>query len=291
MNAKTKLITVALVGEPNAGKSTLLNSLVGEKVSIVTHKVQTTRKNIRGIVNSGNTQIVFIDTPGIFQPDRTLERAIVKEATTSFDEADIICIIIDAKTFSEERLEFLLSKVKNSGKPLVAVLNKADLVYPRENMLPILKVLSDKNIFSEFFAISALNNQGVDKLISVLCKNAIESDWIYEEDQISDKSLREICEEITREKAYLLLHEEIPYSLKIETDKWDEDEERAEIYQTIFVTKENQKMIVLGKAGSKIKEIGKQARFEMSKLIGKKVSLYLFVKVREDWIEKDFGRI
>lgn len=290
MEKETKFSVVALVGQPNVGKSTLLNAIVGQKISITTHKVQTTRYNIRGVSNVGETQLVFIDTPGLFDPKRTLEKAIVKEAIKSFDECDAICLIIDSVKIEE----FLPTQLRNylvkNKKKCFAILNKIDLIKERDALLPIIKQIYDTGYFEEIFPVSASKGFGVDKLLKYFGNHAKPGPWMFLEDEITDSPVRKIAQEITREKAFILLHEELPYTMKVETEKWEELEGGGvKIYQAIFVNKEAHKSIVLGKGGSKIKEIGTRARKDISRLLGQKVHLYLHVKVREDWMEKDLG--
>lgn len=288
-NNTQKSLTIALIGEPNAGKSTLLNALVGEKISIVTHKVQTTRHNIRGIINHENTQLVFIDTPGLFDAKRALEKAIVKSAVSAFDEADIVCLMFDINKLKGNVYKDVFAFIKKINRPIYAIINKVDLV-AKDTLLPIMENLYAEGIFKEVIPLSALKSLGVPKFIEFLTKQALERPWEYEEDEMTDQPVRTICEEITREQAFILLHEEIPYSLKVETEKWEEDEDSVSIHQAIFVMKESQKAMVLGKGGIKVKEIGQRARFQMADLLGKRVSLYLYIKVRENWIEKDFSK-
>ncbi len=284
-----KCLTVALVGESNAGKSTLLNELVGHKVSIVTHKVQTTRNNIRGVTNIGDTQLIFIDTPGIFNPEGTLEKAIVNQALTAFDQADIICIVFDARRVGHPVLPTIHDYAQKSGKKCYALINKVDLV-TKEKLMPSLQYVYDLGIFTEVFPISALKAYGTKHFMEFLLKQAPQGDWHFIEEEMTDQPSKTLAEEITREQAYLLLHEEIPYSLKVETEQWEDlDNGDVKIYQSIFVNKSTQKPIVLGKNGEKIKEIGQRARKEISRVLNTKVHLFLHVKVREDWIEKDFG--
>lgn len=282
-----KFITVALVGEPNVGKSTLVNAMVGEKISIVTHKVQTTRNNIKGIVQHGETQMVLIDSPGIFSPSRTLEKAIVKNAMSALDAADIICVLFDARNLRLEAFEMLKDHLRK--KKCYAVINKIDLVR-RDATLPMIEKINELKIFQEIFPISAQEMIGVENLKNFIAERANQGEWLFDPEQLTDTSERSIAEELTREKAFLFLHQEIPYSLKVETDKWEEKEDGSlAIHQTIFVTKESQKVIILGKGGEKIKEIGRKARHEISNVMQRKVHLFLFVKVRENWIEKDFS--
>ena len=284
-----KCLTIAFVGESNVGKSTLLNELVGHKVSIVTHKVQTTRYNIRGVTNVGDTQLVFIDTPGIFDPQGTLEKAIVNQALGAFDQADVICIVFDARRVQHPILNTIKEYSQRSGKKCYAVVNKVDLV-EKEKLLPGLQEVYDLGIFTEVFPVSALKAYGTKHFMEFLLKQAPAGEWHFIEDEMTDQPSRKIAEEITREQAFILLHEELPYSLKIETDLWEEQADGSvKIYHSIFINKATQKPIVLGKGGAKIKEIGRRARGQIGHLLGKKVHLFLHVKVREDWIEKDFG--
>jgi GTP-binding protein Era len=283
-----KRITVALAGAPNAGKSTLLNSLIGCDISIVTHKVQTTRHNLRGIVHDGESEIIFIDTPGLFDAKRTLERAIVSNAMSGVQDANLVCVLFDATKIKSGDYDNTLKFLNKAKKPLIALITKIDLL-PRQDILPFIASLSELNLFEEIIPISALKNLNMTRFIEVITKYAHEAPWIYAEDEITDQPIRTICEEITRKHGLILLHQEIPYSMKVETEKWDETSEMVEIYQAIFVTKESQKVIALGSAGSKIKDIGRRSRLEMAKLIGKRVRLILYIKVRENWIERDFA--
>ncbi|MCE2993249.1 MAG: GTPase Era [Candidatus Jidaibacter sp.] len=288
MNYETKLLSVAIVGEPNAGKSTLLNTLIGENISIVTHKVQTTRENIRGICTLDKTQIVFIDTPGIFSASRVLEKAIVSNALSAFDDADIICLIIDVHKLKGKTYLDIIQKLKGTKRPVYAIINKVDMV-AKETLLPMIGELSELGVFEEIFPISALKDIGVDHFKKFLMSKAVPSDWMFAEDEITDKPIRFIAEEITREQAFFLLHAELPYSLKVETEKWEETEDSVKIYQCIFVNKQSQKVIALGTKGSKIKAIGQRSRKKISELLGKPVHLFLYIKVREDWIEREFS--
>ena len=286
-----KTLSVALIGEPNAGKSSLMNAIIGEKVSIVTHKIQTTRFNIRGILCEEDTQIIFMDTPGIFKPERRLEKAIVRNALNSFDQADILCLILDVKHFNLDNLAQLKTYLKKSGKPCYAIINKIDLI-ARFKLLEIIKNLDETLLFKELFMVSATKGDGIENLINFLKKQAQPGFWMYEEDQLTDQPARVLAEESTREQAFLLLHEELPYSLKIETDQWQECEDGSiKIHQSIYVLKEQQKIIVLGAGGSKIKDIGRRSRQQISNILGKKVHLFLHVKVREEWIDRDYRTI
>lgn len=287
MEIETKLLTVAIIGEPNAGKSTLLNTLIGEEISIVTHKVQTTRENIRGICNIDKTQIVFIDTPGIFNATRTLEKAIVGNALGALDETDLVCVIIDLNKLKSKGYLNIIERIKKSKKPIYALINKVDLI-EKTKLLPMIAELSQTGLFEEIFPISALKNQGVPHFKEFLISKAIPSPWIFEEDEITDKPMRFIAEEVTREQAFILLHEELPYSLKVETEKWEETLSAVKIYQCILLNKQSQKIIALGTHGNKIKEIGERSRKKIALLLGKTVHLFLYIKVREDWIEREF---
>lgn len=284
-----KVLFVSILGEPNAGKSTLINNIVGQKISIVTHKVQTTREKVKGIINIENTQLIFIDTPGIFSPKKAMEKYIVKNAISSIAQADILLVIMDAARGISENFENALLKnemlQKKSHK--IAVINKIDTV-DKEQIYKLTGELANLKFFNEITAISATKGKGIDHLLQLLLQYAKPSPWMYEEDQFTDVTMRQLAEEITREKVFLHLHQELPYSIKVETEQWKEDDNQVVINQAIFVSKESQKSIVLGKGGSKIKTIGTAARLEIADMVGKKVTLHLFVKVREDWMDKEF---
>lgn len=282
-----KSLTIAFIGESNAGKSTLLNELVGFKVSIVTHKVQTTRFNIRGVANFDETQLVFVDTPGLFEPTGKLERAIVREAQSAFDQVDLVCVVLDVRRVNHPDLKLIHKYAKDSNKKCYAIVNKIDLV-GKDVLMPAMQDVYDTKIFEEVFPVSALKSHGTKHLLDFLLKQAEPGEWHYNDDEITDQPERKLAEEATREQAYLLLHEEIPYSMKVETDSWQEQENGSvKIYHSIFINKSTQKSIVLGKNGTKIKEIGKRARQQISRLLDRKVHLYLHVKVRENWIDND----
>ncbi|MGD1878299.1 MAG: GTPase Era [Kiloniellaceae bacterium] len=276
---------VAVIGAPNAGKSTLVNQLVGAKVSIVTHKVQTTRTRVRGIAIHGDSQIVFIDTPGIFTAKRRLERAMVQAAWAGVEDADIALVIHDAsrRQISADSRQVIegLAKVRCE---LVLVLNKVDLV-KRERLLDLTAELSAMGKFSKVFMISALNGDGVDDLVGYLASRMPKSPWLFPEDQLSDVSLRVLAAEITREKLFLNLHQEIPYALTVETDNWEEFKDgSARVEQTIYVGRDSHKAMCLGKGGNTIRAVRQAAQKEMEEAFGQPVHLFLFVKVRENWI-------
>jgi GTP-binding protein Era len=273
---------IAVIGAPNAGKSTLVNALVGAKVSIVSHKVQTTRMPIRGIAIEGKSQLVFIDTPGIFKPRRRLDRAMVHAAWGGAGDADLVVVLIDAAKGASEEIEAILGKLRDSrNKPLLA-LNKIDRV-KKEQLLELARDLNARIPFAATFMISALNGSGVADLKRYLADHVPAGPWHYPADEISDAPLRLMASEITREKIYERLHEELPYQATVETTDWKEKKDGVRIEQTIFVARDSQRRIVLGKGGSMIKQLSMQARKELSEILEKPVHLFLFVKVREGW--------
>ena len=274
---------VALIGAPNAGKSTLLNALVGAKISIVTPKVQTTRALIRGIAIEGAAQLIFVDTPGIFAPRRRLDRAMVGSAWGSAKEADLVALLIDAAKGVQEDDETILRGLADVRAPKVLVLNKVDLV-GKPKLLALTQTLNERATFAATFMISARSGDGVTDLKSFLAAHVPPGPWLYPEDQISDAPLRHLAAEITREKLYLRLHQELPYQSTVETEAWTELKDGAvRIEQTIYVERESQRKIVLGKGGQTIKAIGAAARIEIAAAIEHPVHLFLFVKVREGW--------
>ncbi|GJD78299.1 GTPase Era [Methylobacterium gregans] len=276
---------VALIGVPNAGKSTLLNSLVGTKVSIVSRKVQTTRALVRGIVIEGTAQIVLVDTPGIFAPKRRLDRAMVHSAWSGAADADAVCLLVDARKGVDEEVEAVLARLKDVRRPRILILNKIDLI-PRERLLELAAKLNGLIPFEQTFMVSALNGDGVETLKRSLAALMPEGPWLYPEDQVSDAPLRMLAAEITREKIYDRLHEELPYRSTVETDQWQiRPDGSVRIEQTIFVERESQRSIVLGKGGQTIKAIGQAARIEIAEAADAKVHLFLHVKVRENWAD------
>ena len=274
---------VALIGAPNVGKSTLVNALVGSKVTIVSRKVQTTRALIRGIVIEDNAQIILVDTPGIFSPKRRLDRAMVSTAWSGAHDADLVCVLLDAKTGIDEEADAILTKVATVAHDKILVLNKIDLV-PREKLLALAKAANDRLGFTNTFMISASLGDGVDDLRHRLAAMVPLGPFHYPEDQMSDAPMRHLAAEITREKIFRQLHQELPYQSTVETDSWTERKDKSvRIEQTIFVERESQRKIVLGKGGSTIKAIGADSRKELAEIVGQPVHLFLFVKVRENW--------
>ncbi len=285
---------VALIGAPNAGKSTLLNQLVGAKVAIVTHKVQTTRTRVTGIGLEGDTQLVFIDTPGIFAPKRRLDRAMVSAAWKGSEDAETTVLVVDAKKRVDEDIKRILTGLKDAGRKVVLAINKIDTV-KREKLLGLAQELNGTRLFSEIFMISALSGDGVPDLKAYLAGLAPEGPWMYPEDQISDITMRLLAAEITREKVYLRLHEELPYAITVETENWeDRPDGSVRIEQVIHVERDSQKGIVIGKGGKMLKLLGQLAREEMNENFDRKVHLFLHVRVTERWADdktvyKDMG--
>lgn len=277
---------VAIVGAPNAGKSTLVNALVGAKVSIVSPKVQTTRFRVLGILMAQDAQVILVDTPGIFAPKRRLDRAMVAAAWGGASDADVICLLVDAERGVDNDTRAIIEKLKETSRKAVLILNKVDLVR-KEKLLDLTASLDAEGIFTEVFMVSALKHSGLEDLNRMFAARVPKGPWMFPEDQISDLPQRLLAAEITREKAFLQLHQELPYSLTVETEQWEEREDgSARIDQTIFVARESQKPIVLGKAGRQIKAIGAAARTELEHLLERRVHLFLHVKVREDWQDK-----
>ncbi|MGA2568073.1 MAG: GTPase Era [Pseudolabrys sp.] len=274
---------VALIGAPNAGKSTLLNALVGSKVTIVSHKVQTTRALIRGITLEGKAQLIFVDTPGIFAPKRRLDRAMVTTAWSGAHEADLIGVLIDARKGIDEEAEALLARLAAVKPTKILILNKIDLV-PRDTLLLLTKIANEKARFDSTFMISALTGDGVADLKTWLADRMPPSPWLYPPDQMSDAPLRQLAAEITREKLFERLHQELPYHSTVETETWKELRGGdIRIEQTIYVERESQRKIVIGKGGQTLKSIGESSRREIAAIVEHKVHLFLFVKVREGW--------
>jgi GTPase len=281
--AVTRCGFIALIGAPNAGKSTLTNALTGSKVAIVTPKVQTTRTLVRGIAVAGDAQLVFIDTPGIFAPRRRLDRAMVATAWSGAHDADVVAVLIDAKAGFDDGAQAILDKLAEVRQPRVLILNKVDLV-EKATLLTLAQAANARARFDATFMVSALSGDGVDDVRHWLAAHVPEGPWHYPADDVSDAPLRQLAAEITREKLYLKLHQELPYQSTVETEAWQErNDGSVRIEQTIYVERESQRKIVLGKGGQTIKAIGAQARREIADMIEMPVHLFLFVKVREGW--------
>lgn len=275
---------VAIVGAPNAGKSTLLNRLVGAKVSIVSKKVQTTRARITAIAVQGDAQIIFLDTPGIFTPKRRLDRAMVTAAWSGIDDADAVLLLVDAGKGYDDESRAIVAALKERRRRVLLALNKIDTV-PRDKLLGLAKTLNDDYPFEQTFMISAEKGSGVDDVLAKLAALMPEGPWLYPEDQLADVPMRFLAAEITREQVYRALHDELPYAITVETENWTDQKKdgSARIEQVIYVERDSQKKIVLGQGGQMIKRIGAKAREEMQVQFDRKVHLFLFVKVREDW--------
>jgi GTPase len=276
---------VALIGATNAGKSTLLNALVGAKVTIVSHKVQTTRALIRGIAVEGKSQVIFVDTPGIFAPKRRLDRAMVTTAWGGAQDADLVALLIDARKGIDEETSAILDKLGEINHPKVLVLNKID-VTPKDQLLALARELNSRATFKATFMVSALSGDGVRDLMGWFAAEMPAGPFLYPPDQMSDIPMRQLAAEITREKLFERLHQELPYQSTVETEVWKELRGGgARIEQTIYVERESQRKIVLGKGGATIRAIGAAARKEIAEIVEAKVDLFLFVKVREGWSE------
>ncbi|MDG1458673.1 MAG: GTPase Era [Pseudoprimorskyibacter sp.] len=279
---------IALIGEPNAGKSTLTNRMVGAKVSIVTHKVQTTRTRIRGVAMEGDAQLVFVDTPGLFRPRRRLDRAMVAAAWGGAADADVVVLLIEAHRGVTEGVERILEGLTEiaQGRTVALAINKIDRV-KAEVLLALSEDLNARYVFSNTFMISAEKGYGVDDLRQWLATEVPEGPWLYPEDQIADLPMRMIASEITREKLTLRLHQELPYQLTVETESWQEREDgSARVDQMVYVSRDGHKGIVLGNKGETIKAVGQAARIELEEFLGRRIHLFLQVKVREKWQEE-----
>ncbi|HEX5599062.1 MAG TPA: GTPase Era [Hyphomicrobiaceae bacterium] len=277
---------IAVIGAPNAGKSTLVNALVGAKVTIVSRKVQTTRIPVRGIVVEGTSQLVFLDTPGIFRPRRRLDRAMVEAAWAGALDADIVVLLVDSLKGITEDVERILDRLGEARGLKVLVLNKVDRLADKSKLLTLTEELTKRVEFQRVFMVSALTGSGLKDLKSYLVEVAPPGPWHYPPDELSDLTDRKLAAEITREKIYERLHEELPYSITVETTDWTTKRDGSvRIDQTIYVERESQRKIVLGKGGATVKQISMEARKELAELLGHPVHLFLYVKVREDWAE------
>ncbi len=289
---ETRCGFAAVLGAPNAGKSTLVNTLVGTKVSIVSPKVQTTRSRIRGVAMAGMAQVVFIDTPGIFRPKKRLERAMVAAAWGGAADADTLMLLVDVQKATrrdalDEDTRGIIDQLKDTGrKDVILVLNKIDLI-DRPLLLDLAARLDQEGIFGRIFMISAMKGDGAADILDFLAGQVPPGPWMFPEDEVSDLPQRLLAAEITREKVFLQLHQELPYSVLVETDQWEERKDgSARIDQTIYVARDSQKGIVLGKNGSRVKQIGADARAELEDLLERRVHLFLHVKVKENWSEQ-----
>jgi len=282
MTEETRCGYVAVVGAPNAGKSTLVNTMVGSKVSIVTPKAQTTRFRVLGLVLAGPVQMVLVDTPGIFAPKRRLDRAMVAAAWNGAADADEVCLLVDAARGWDQESRAIAARLKAAGRQPVLVLNKVDLVR-KDTLL----AMAGEGDFAAVFMVSALAGDGVPGLLAHLAGLLPPGPWLFPEDQVSDLPQRLLAAEITREKAFMRLHQELPYALAVETESWTEnDDGSVRIDQVLYVLRDSQKGMVVGKGGQLIKAIGAAARVELEQLLDRRVHLFLHVKVKEDWIEK-----
>ncbi len=275
---------IAVIGAPNAGKSTLVNGLVGAKVSIVSHKVQTTRVPVRGIANVGDSQLVFIDTPGLFAPKKRLDTAMVEAAWGGARDADMVVLVIDAARGIDAEVEGILAKLKDVKLPRIAVLNKVDKLADKAKLLALATELQQRLDFETVFMISATAGDGVEDLKNFLAERMPPGPWHYPADDLTDAPLRLLAAEITREKIFHRLHDEVPYSSTVETTQWTERKDGSvRIEQTIFVARDGQKAIMLGKGGATIKQVSMDSRRELTEILERPVHLFLFVKVRQNW--------
>ena len=281
---ETRFGFIAVIGAPNAGKSTLVNTLVGAKVSIVSRKVQTTRMPVRGISIEGASQLVFIDTPGIFAPRRRLDRAMVEAAWGGAGDADLVALLVDAAKGLDDDVERILGKLRDAAVPRLLVLNKIDRV-KKERLLELAHQLNERVQFMDTFMISALTGDGVADFKAYLARSVQPGPWHYPEDEITDAPLRLLAAEITREKIFERLHDELPYQITVETNSWLEQSKGIRVEQTIFVERDSQKAIVVGSGGLTIRQLSMESRKELAEIVEKPVHLFLFVKVRENWAD------
>jgi GTP-binding protein Era len=283
---QTRCGFVGVIGAPNAGKSTLVNQLVGAKVSIVSPKVQTTRTRVMGIVNHGETQIILVDTPGIFTPKRRLDKAMVAAAWQGTKDAEAVLLMMDVSKGSlNAETTAIIARLKKTERKVIGVMNKIDLL-KKEKLLETAALLDAEGVFSKLYMISAKSGDGVDKLLQDLSAQMPKGGWMFLDEQLSDMPMRLLAAEITREKIFLQLGDELPYASTVETESWEDfDNGSVKISQTIYVMRDTQKAIVLGKGGARIKKIGAAARLELEEILERRVHLSLFVKVREKWVD------
>jgi GTPase len=284
--APTRAGFVAIVGAPNVGKSTLLNQLVGTKVSIVSPKVQTTRRRVIGITIVGTTQVLFVDTPGIFAPKRRLETAMVKAASAGIADADLVLLVLDVKKGLDANGEIALRQLARERRRAYLVINKIDTAAV-ERALPLIAAINERFAFAATFIVSALDGNGCLDLLAAVAKELPEGPWLFPEDQLSDLSDRALAAEITREQIFHRLHQELPYSITVETEGWAEspDGKEVRIDQTIYVLRDSQKPILIGRKGQQLKALGEASRLELERILDRRVHLFLFVKVRENWLD------
>ncbi|MEE2688145.1 MAG: GTPase Era [Pseudomonadota bacterium] len=282
---KTRCGFVAVIGAPNVGKSTLINCFVGAKVSIVTHKVQTTRTRILGIAMRDEAQLVFIDTPGIFEPRRRLDRAMVDAAWRGTADGDCVMLLVDAKRGIDADTERIVEGLRRTKRKATLILNKIDLV-KREILLALAAEMNGTGVIDEIFMVSALKDDGVGAVMDRLAGSLPMGPWMFPEDQVSDLPQRLMAAEVTREQLFLLTHQEVPYSITVETNSWKEFKDGSvKIDQSIYVRRSSQKAIVLGRKGVRVKEIGAAARAELGDILGREVHLFIHVKVRDKWMD------
>lgn len=276
---------VSLIGSSNVGKSTLLNKLIGNKISIVSPKVQTTRNIINGICIENTTQLIFVDTPGIFKAKTKLEKNMVKTAWSSFADTDFVALIVDSKRGLCDDTIMVLDYLKQHNIPAILILNKIDLI-PASDLLSLTKELTDIMTFRQVFMVSALTGSGVSDMRGFFAENSPEGEWLYDADEMTTAPKKFLATEITREQIFLNLHMELPYSMAVDTELWEEKKDgSAKIHQVIYVNKDSHKMIILGAGGNMIKRISQAARQEITKCLGQKIHLFLFVKINQDWVD------
>ncbi|MDI6864596.1 GTPase Era [Thermodesulfovibrio yellowstonii] len=276
---------VALIGRPNVGKSTLINTVIGEKVSIVTEKPQTTRNRITGIKNLPNAQIIFIDTPGIHKPRHKLGEFMVKEAQEAMDMVDLIVFMVEPEAPGKDELS-IIERLKKLNKPVILAINKIDTV-AKQNLLPLIELYNDLHPFQEIIPISALKKDGIERLVERIIFYLPESPMLYPEDMLTDQAERFMVAEFIREKIMKYTHDEIPYSVAVDIERWEETEKLISIGANIYVEREGQKIIIIGKKGERLKKIATEARLDIEKFLGTKIFLEVWVKVRKKWRQKD----